>query len=307
MPMTAVADRFIETPGGRVIDLATGADVVLTISSAGGPTDQLRWAARCDWFQQLFQPSLARLLDYGLIGETRRFEAWQCCLSQSGAPSKEASRTACSAAAFLRACGLTASENGEAMGVANTATGRGDGDAPGRDSRRRGWLSLRGAGVAGPRVSARQLRNRLRRASGGWGGGGALRSSRRGAVAAPGSVPVGTRGLRKDNRIARAGQDRAPERLRADQRAARGIAPWRSLHGPRRVPHRRRRLIVAPRTARGGDRIAAGARRRVHRVRRRARHAGRRVGSAGGGHAGGGSPAGTPGLRRSRSQGGRAR
>ena len=125
MPMTAVADRFIETPGGRVIDLATGADVVLTMSSAGGPTDQLRWAARCDWFQQLLQPSLARLLDYGLIGETRRFEAWQC-LSRSGAPSKEASRTACSAAAFLRACGLTASENGAAMSVANTAAGRGE-------------------------------------------------------------------------------------------------------------------------------------------------------------------------------------
>ncbi len=123
MPVTAVADRFVETPGGRVVDLATGADVVLSVSSAGGPTDQLRWAARCDWFQRLFQPSLARLLDYGLIGESRRFEAWQCG-SPLGAPSKEASRTACSAAAFLRACGLTAPEHGEAMGVGSTATGK---------------------------------------------------------------------------------------------------------------------------------------------------------------------------------------
>ena len=126
--MTLVADRFVETPGGRVIDLATGADVVLTMSSAGGPTDQLRWAARCDWFQRLFQPALARLLDYGPIGETRRFEAWQCGLSQSGGSAKDASRTACSAAAFLRACCLTASENGAAMRVADTA----DRDSPAR-------------------------------------------------------------------------------------------------------------------------------------------------------------------------------
>ena len=126
--MTLVADRFVETPGGRVIDLATGADVMLTMSSAGGPTDQLRWAARCDWFQRLFQPALARLLDYGPIGETRRFEAWQCGLSQSGGSAKDASRTACSAAAFLRACGLTASENGAAMRVADTA----DRDSPAR-------------------------------------------------------------------------------------------------------------------------------------------------------------------------------
>src|SRR4249919_1853938 len=124
MPMTAVADRFVEMAGGRVIDLATGADVALTISSAGGPTDQLRWAARCDWFLQLFQPSLAPLLDYGLIGESRRFEAWQCWGSQSSARSKEAGRTACHAAAFLRACGLTASENGEAMNVGSAAIGK---------------------------------------------------------------------------------------------------------------------------------------------------------------------------------------
>ena len=122
--MTAVADRFVETPGGRIIDLATGADVVLTMSSAGGTTDQLRWAARCDWFQRLIQPSLARLLDYGLIGESRRFEAWQGSGPSSGARSKDARSTVCAAAAFLRACGLTASENGETMGVADVGAGR---------------------------------------------------------------------------------------------------------------------------------------------------------------------------------------
>jgi len=125
VPMTVVADRFVEMPGGRIIDLSTGSDVLLMTSSAGGPADQLRWATRCDWFQQLFQPSLARLLDYGLIGDSRRFEAWQCCGSQSGTRSKEAGRTTYSAAAFLRACGLTAPEDGEAMGVGTVPTGRG--------------------------------------------------------------------------------------------------------------------------------------------------------------------------------------
>src|SRR5512144_2931431 len=106
--MRVIADRFVETSGGRVVDLATGEDVVLRISSAGGPTDQLRWASRCDWFQRLFHPSLARLLDYGVLGEFRRFEAWQCAGPSGSASSSDACRVARWAAAFLRACGLTA-------------------------------------------------------------------------------------------------------------------------------------------------------------------------------------------------------
>src|SRR5215831_7389452 len=66
--MNLVADRFVETANGRVVDLATGETVVLTISSAGGPSDQLRWAARCAWFHQLHHPILAQLVDYGALG-----------------------------------------------------------------------------------------------------------------------------------------------------------------------------------------------------------------------------------------------
>ena len=63
--MRIVADRFVETDRGRVVDLATGEIVFLMIASAGGPSDQLRWAARCDLLHRLHHPSLARLVDYG--------------------------------------------------------------------------------------------------------------------------------------------------------------------------------------------------------------------------------------------------
>jgi two-component system, NtrC family, response regulator AtoC len=111
--MRVIADRFVETPGGRVVDLATGEDVLLTISSAGGRTDQLRWAERCDWFQRLFHPSLARLLDYGVLGEFQRFEAWQCPGPPCAASSRDACRAARWGASFLRACGLTAWSRGD--------------------------------------------------------------------------------------------------------------------------------------------------------------------------------------------------
>ena len=60
------------------LDLATGDRVVLTMTSAGGESDQRRWALRCDTLQKLRHPSLARLVDYGIAGESRRFEAWRC-------------------------------------------------------------------------------------------------------------------------------------------------------------------------------------------------------------------------------------
>jgi DNA-binding NtrC family response regulator/tetratricopeptide (TPR) repeat protein len=117
-----IADRFVKTTDGRVVDLATGDDVVLTYSCAGGPADQLRWAARCDWFQRLFHPSLAQLLDYGTIGESRRFEAWRCANPYSAAASREASRVVRSAALFLRSCGLTAFAEAEGPRVGGTAS-----------------------------------------------------------------------------------------------------------------------------------------------------------------------------------------
>jgi DNA-binding NtrC family response regulator/tetratricopeptide (TPR) repeat protein len=105
--MHVVADRFVETDRGRVVDLATGDGVVLTMASAGGPSDQLRWAARCDLLQRLHHPSLARLLDYGAVGESQRFEAWRCSGPCCAASSKESDAVIRAATSFLQACGLT--------------------------------------------------------------------------------------------------------------------------------------------------------------------------------------------------------
>jgi hypothetical protein len=47
--VTLVADRFLVVDT-RTIDLASGDEVHLFTSTAGGPTDQARWLARCDRF-----------------------------------------------------------------------------------------------------------------------------------------------------------------------------------------------------------------------------------------------------------------
>ena len=102
-----VADRFAAAADGRVVDLATGHAVVLTIMSAGGPTEQTRWGVRCDLLQKLHHRAIARLVDYGAVGETERFEAWRCGPVWSGARA-QAEEVMRRAAAFLRTCGLTA-------------------------------------------------------------------------------------------------------------------------------------------------------------------------------------------------------
>ena len=197
-------------------------DVVLTISSAGGPTDQLRWAARCDWFQRLLHPSLARLLDYGSIGESRRFEAWRCCGSAVRRPSKEASRTACRCGrAFLRACGLTASENGEAMSV---------GAPPSATRQRRAWSSIPGAATGYPCDGGRSRQTRafpldncgiLASSARGLGRGGVVRSPRRRHLASPRSCASGDRRLRQ--RRPRCSNWRGPRGSTASCRSARRL------------------------------------------------------------------------------------
>jgi DNA-binding NtrC family response regulator len=76
------ADRFVLAAGANgehaAIDLATGTAVTILTSSAGGSSDQIRWSIRCDRFFQLRHRCIARLVDYGLVGEGLRFEAWQC-------------------------------------------------------------------------------------------------------------------------------------------------------------------------------------------------------------------------------------
>src|SRR5436190_988853 len=73
--MELVADRFVGNGDGTAIDLATGDRVELTITSAGGETEQRRWTLACDALQKVHHPAVARLIDYGIVGDSHRFEA----------------------------------------------------------------------------------------------------------------------------------------------------------------------------------------------------------------------------------------
>jgi hypothetical protein len=101
-----LADRFVVDSGLSAVDLASGRPVVLKLGVGGGPSEQARWAARCDWLHRLRHGALAPLVDYGALGESRRFEAWDCGPRWRGSGA-EAERARRSAARFLRACGLT--------------------------------------------------------------------------------------------------------------------------------------------------------------------------------------------------------
>ena len=83
--MKLVADRFALHQDGRAFDLATGARVTLTIGSAGGVSEQLRWAEHCASLRGVRHHAKAPLVDFGLCGESSRFEAWG-----SGYPAREA-------------------------------------------------------------------------------------------------------------------------------------------------------------------------------------------------------------------------
>jgi hypothetical protein len=110
-----VADRFLRFDNQRVIDLATGDEVLLVAGSAGGTTEQRVWALRCDWFFGIRHRAIAELVDYGVIGETRRFEAWRC-----GPPWRGANRASVHArelaATFLRANGRTVKASLDTVG-----------------------------------------------------------------------------------------------------------------------------------------------------------------------------------------------
>jgi DNA-binding NtrC family response regulator len=108
--MECIADRFVETTNGEVVDLATGERVLLKIASAGGETDQRRWTIRCDLFQKLHHQAIALLVDYGLIGEAGRFEAWRCSGPWCGTEAA-ATQISWEATSFLEACGLTTDRN----------------------------------------------------------------------------------------------------------------------------------------------------------------------------------------------------
>src|ERR1700680_4592731 len=103
--MPLLADRFVVDEDQRPLDLATGDRVVRTVSSAGAETEERQWAIRCDGLQKLHHPSIARLIDYGAVGESKRFEAWRCDERWRG-PASEAEASCARAWTVLRACGL---------------------------------------------------------------------------------------------------------------------------------------------------------------------------------------------------------
>jgi hypothetical protein len=115
------ADRFVLVDARRTIDLATGWDVLLIVTSAGGVSDERRWSVRCDVLQKLRHRSIARLLDYGAIGEHQRFEAWDCGAEWHGAR-EPAEAAAGRAAQFLGSCGLS-------VGTAASSVRRSSSDA----------------------------------------------------------------------------------------------------------------------------------------------------------------------------------
>src|SRR5262245_2555536 len=105
--MRLVADRFVEEDDGRVVDLATGERVLLTMEAAGDTPSQRQWAVRCDALQKLQHRRLVPLVDFGAIGASARFEAWNCAAVWPGAR-EEAQRASNLARLFLLMSGLTA-------------------------------------------------------------------------------------------------------------------------------------------------------------------------------------------------------
>ena len=67
-PMQLIADRFVVIDAASALNLATGERIVLIVTSAGGATEQRRWALDCERLQKLHHPEIAHLVDYGAAG-----------------------------------------------------------------------------------------------------------------------------------------------------------------------------------------------------------------------------------------------
>ena len=108
--MRLLADRFLINGDDPVIDLATGASVVITTAAAGSSQEQLQWTLRCDRWRTLQHRAIAPLLDFGLSGERDRFEAWQCGPAWDGAASE--AESACAVAVqFIGAADMRVGTN----------------------------------------------------------------------------------------------------------------------------------------------------------------------------------------------------
>ena len=106
--MQLLADRFAVDDRGCAIDLASGGRVAITTTRSGGVSDQLRWNTRCAWLHTVQHRAVASLVDYGLVFDGVRFEAFDCGGIRRGA-SDEGRIIYDRAARFLHGIGLTAS------------------------------------------------------------------------------------------------------------------------------------------------------------------------------------------------------
>ena len=104
-----VADRFVAAStgaGGFAFDLARGRPAWLEVANADDPEEQRRWLLRCDELFRLRHHAIAPLIDYGPLGQSRRFEAWSCTQAWCG-PEADARAALDGARVFLVQNGLT--------------------------------------------------------------------------------------------------------------------------------------------------------------------------------------------------------
>ena len=80
-----IGDRFVPTDRDRAIDLATGDQVRLVVERAGDAMEQRVWTIRYDEEYANSDRHTGALIDYGLHGESHRFEARSARHSAGGA------------------------------------------------------------------------------------------------------------------------------------------------------------------------------------------------------------------------------
>ena len=67
----------------HAIDLATGDRVRMVVAAAGDRDEHARWVRQCDARHRLCAFAGDNLVDFGVCGESHRFEAWQDAHAQS--------------------------------------------------------------------------------------------------------------------------------------------------------------------------------------------------------------------------------
>jgi transcriptional regulator with GAF, ATPase, and Fis domain len=72
-----IADRFVMTDRAHAIDLATGDGVTIVFADASDREEHARWVSRSDSRYRLHAFASDDLVDYGVCGESHRFEAWR--------------------------------------------------------------------------------------------------------------------------------------------------------------------------------------------------------------------------------------